>query len=46
MSSRLSSVFAKGVAGYAEGKRRRRCRQTNEGGREAAASTRNVAWAA
>ncbi len=30
MSSSLSAAFAEGVAGYAEEKRRRRCRQSTE----------------
>ncbi len=30
MSSRLSAAFAKGVAGYAEEERQRRCRQSTE----------------
>ncbi len=33
MSSRLSVGFAEGVAGYAEEKRQRSCRQTDESGR-------------
>ncbi len=45
MSSKLSLGFAEGVAGYAEEKRRRRCRQTDKNGREATSSTKNVAQA-
>ncbi|MDY6205332.1 MAG: hypothetical protein SPI30_01070 [Prevotella sp.] len=45
MSSRLSVGFAEGVAGYAEENRQRSCRQTDESGREAISSARNVALA-